>query len=170
MKSFLDVYDAYYDEVYRYVRFRIGDAWDTDDLVSDIFRKALEYANKHSGEVPDYERAWLFTIARHRIIDHYRRKKEIAYGQDPETAGYGHIPELFQAAGMEQDCLQRALLLLEPADKEYVQLKYMVELTYEEISQVTGKEDSWLRMRVHRIRKKLAQWITRCMEGGDGCD
>lgn len=170
MKSILEVYDAYYDEVYRYVRFRVGQIWDTDDLVSDIFRNALEYANKHNGEVPEYDRAWLFTIAHNRIIDYYRKKKEIAYGQDPEAAGYGHLPELFQEADMEHDCLQRALLLLEPADKEYVQLKYMLELTYEEISEVTGKENSWLRMRVHRVRKKLAQWITRCLEGGDECE
>lgn len=167
MKSFLEIYDAYYDEVYRYVRFRVGDVWDTDDLVSDIFRKSLEYVEKQNGHIPGHTRAWLFTIARNRIIDHYRRKKEIAYGQDPETAGYSHITEIFYEVGMEHECLERAMLLLEPPDQEYVHLKYMMELTYEEISQVTGKEDTWLRIRVHRIRKKMAAWIQRCLDGGD---
>ncbi|MGZ9586966.1 RNA polymerase sigma factor [Paenibacillus marinisediminis] len=163
MRSFLELYDDYYDDVYRYVRFRVGDVWDTDDIVSDIFRKSFESARKQGGTVPEYDRAWLFTIARNRIIDHYRQRKDVPYGQDPEAAGYEHIPELCAETGVAHECLQKALVALPPEDRECVQMKYMLDLSYEEISRITGKDGSWLRTRMQRVRRKLSIWIEKCL-------
>lgn len=39
---FIHLYDQYYDDVYRYVYVKTGNKWDTEDIVSDIFRKAYE--------------------------------------------------------------------------------------------------------------------------------
>lgn len=166
MRGFLKLYDDYFDDVYRYVHFRIGHTWDADDLVSDIFRKILEYTQSHGGRAPEHERAWVFTIARNRVIDHYRRKKETTYGQDPEAvAGYEHIRDVFKQSELVHDCLEEALCALEPADCERVQFKYMVGMTYEEIGQITGQDIGWLRTRVHRVRKRLAVWMERCIRG-----
>ncbi|WMT41300.1 hypothetical protein RE628_01540 [Paenibacillus sp. D2_2] len=49
MDAFLEIYDRYFDDLYRYVLFRVGNRWDADDLVSDIFRKVLEYSCKNGG-------------------------------------------------------------------------------------------------------------------------
>ncbi|WP_019424364.1 RNA polymerase sigma factor [Paenibacillus sp. OSY-SE] len=163
METFLHLYDRYFDDLYRYVLFRVGNRWDADDLVSDIFRKVLEYSQKHHGVMPEHERAWLFTIAKNRIIDYYRRKSETAYGIDPERGGYEHIPDMFREASVQNDCLEEAMLELEHEDREVVHLKYMVGFAYEEISAMVGRTETWLRNRVHRIRKKMALLIERCM-------
>ncbi|GAA3406175.1 RNA polymerase sigma factor [Paenibacillus hodogayensis] len=167
MEACLRLYDRYFDDVYRYVLFRVGNRWDTEDLVSDIFRKVMEYTSKQ-GVIPEHERSWLFTIAHHRVIDHYRQKTEKAYGTDPEAAGMDaeHIPELFQAASVRNDCLQEALQQLKQEDRQMVQLKYMMGFTYQEMSAILGRTEEWMRNRVHRIRKKLAGEIAACMEEG----
>ncbi|MFL1677340.1 RNA polymerase sigma factor [Paenibacillus dendritiformis] len=166
MDAFLELYDRYFDDLYRYVLFRVGNRWDADDLVSDIFRKALEYSRKHEGAIPEYDRAWLFAIAHNRIIDHYRRKMEKTYGIDPERGGYEHIREMFREASVQNDCLEEALLQLKQEEREMVHLKYMVGFAYQEMSRMLGKTEGWLRTRVHRIRKKLAVDIARCLEEG----
>ncbi|MFJ8258224.1 hypothetical protein ACIQ4Z_13225 [Peribacillus asahii] len=39
---FASMYDEYFDDVYRYVYVKTGNKWDTEDIVSDTFRKAEE--------------------------------------------------------------------------------------------------------------------------------
>ncbi|MFD0710853.1 RNA polymerase sigma factor [Paenibacillus sp. GCM10027626] len=165
MEACLQLYDRYFDDVYRFVLFRVGNRWDAEDLVSDIFRKVMEYAHKH-GAIPEHERAWLFAIANNRIIDHYRRRPEQAYGTDPEQAGFEQIPQMFEAASVRNDCLEDALLKLKHEERQMVQLKYMLGFAYQEMSQILHKTEDWLRIRVHRIRKKLAGEIEACMEKG----
>jgi len=57
--SFITFYDQYYKQLYRYVYFKVGNKWDTDDIVSDTFRKAYE---KYT-TVKDNHASWLFSIA-----------------------------------------------------------------------------------------------------------
>jgi len=174
LEACLQLYDRYFDDLYRYVLFRVGNRWDTEDLVSDIFRKVLEYTSKN-GDMPTHERAWLFTIAHNRVIDHYRQKTEKTYGTDPELAGTStqqdadsamYIPELFQTTAVKNDCLQETLQELKEDDRQMVQLKYMMGFAYREMSEILGQTEAWLRNRVHRIRKKMAAEIEICMEEG----
>lgn len=162
---FMRLYDRYFDDIYRFVLFRVGNRWDTDDLVSDIFRKVLEQMVRQGGVSLEYERAWLFTIAQNRIIDHYRKKTEKTfYGTNPEHGGYDQIPDMFNTAAVHNDCLQEALMQLEHEEREMVHLKYMIGFAYREISQVMGRTESWLRNRIHRIKKKMAVELKQCME------
>lgn len=167
MEACLQLYDRYFDDLYRYVLFRVGNRWDAEDLVSDIFRKVLEYTSKQ-GIVPDHERAWLFTIAHHRVVDHYRKKTEKAYGTDPEAVdgSVEHIPEWFKGASVQNDCLQESLQELKQEDRQMIHLKYMMGFAYREMSAILGQTEEWLRIRVHRIRKKMAGEIEACMEEG----
>jgi len=174
LEACLQLYDRYFDDLYRYVLFRVGNRWDTEDLVSDIFRKVLEYTSKN-GDMPTHERAWLFTIAHNRVIDHYRQKTEKTYGTDPEQAGVStyleadsakYIPEMFQTTAVKNDCLQESLQELKEDDRQMVQLKYMMGFAYREMSEILGQTEAWLRNRVHRIRKKMATEIESCIEEG----
>jgi DNA-directed RNA polymerase specialized sigma24 family protein len=39
----LKAYDLYYDMIYRYVCVKVGNKWDAEDIVSEVFKKAFEY-------------------------------------------------------------------------------------------------------------------------------
>jgi hypothetical protein len=47
-RKFLKFYDQYFDDVYRFVYFKTGSRWDTDDLASDIFRKVNLLTNEET--------------------------------------------------------------------------------------------------------------------------
>lgn len=164
-EDFLAMYDQYFDDVYRFVLFKTGNRWDTDDLVSEIFRKAFQKFNNESIE-ESKRKSWLLTISRHTVIDYYRKRKEIAYGHDPEIYGYGQVNIDSQEMDERSDCLKESLHSLTPDERELINLKYIVGLKYAEVGEILGKTEQWLKVKSQRIRQKMGQWINRCMEGG----
>src|ERR1044072_2799859 len=74
-EAFARLYDAYVERVTRYIYFRVSEETDTEDLVSQVFLKAWENLDRYKiGSSPFI--AWLYTIARNLVIDHYRTKKD----------------------------------------------------------------------------------------------
>src|SRR5262249_17935946 len=63
--------ERYFDRVHAYVRLR-APRQDCEDLVGDIFLRAFERRSQLRGDVG----AWLFSIARSRIADYYRQKRD----------------------------------------------------------------------------------------------
>jgi len=72
--DFSSIYQRYATPIYRYTIARVGNRADAEDLTSLVFMDALKSWKrfKVNGNIP----AWLFTIARNKIVDCYRREKE----------------------------------------------------------------------------------------------
>lgn len=160
---FIVMYDRYFDDIYRFVWYKTGNKWDTDDLVADIFRKALQSFDTVRLK-EEQQKRWLVAIARNTVIDYYRRRKEVVYGHDPEVFGYVQTAELLDSIDLRQDCLKLSLQSLTVEEQEIINLKYMTGLKYAEIGEIVGKAEAWLKMKVHRMKQKLAKFITECME------
>ncbi|MCV2368229.1 sigma-70 family RNA polymerase sigma factor [Roseateles oligotrophus] len=56
-----------------YLRGKVGDAATAEDLLHEVFLKALAAGQK--GAVPSNMSAWLYAIARNAVIDHYRSRR-----------------------------------------------------------------------------------------------
>ena len=67
------VYDRYFSEVYRYVRYRINDETLSEDITSDVFVRLLEAAQKKQGPRTNL-RGWLIATASNAVNDHLRRQ------------------------------------------------------------------------------------------------
>jgi RNA polymerase sigma-70 factor (ECF subfamily) len=66
------VYDRYFSDVYRYVRYRIGDEDAAEDVASDVFVRLLE-ASQHGRGPTTNLKSWLLGTASHIVTDHMRR-------------------------------------------------------------------------------------------------
>ncbi len=66
------IYDRYYPDVYRYVRYRIGDEAVAEDVASDVFVRLLEASQQGRGPQTNLK-AWLLGTASHIVMDHMRR-------------------------------------------------------------------------------------------------
>ena len=66
------IYDQYFSEVYRYVRYRINDDHTAEDIASDVFVRLLEAAQKKQGPQSSLK-GWLIATASHSVNDHLRR-------------------------------------------------------------------------------------------------
>ena len=67
------IYDQFFPEVYRYVRYRINDDTSAEDIASDVFVRLLEAARKTQGPQSSLK-GWLIATASHAVNDYLRRK------------------------------------------------------------------------------------------------
>ncbi len=66
------IYDKYFTEVYRYVRYRLNDEHVAEDITSDVFVRLLEGIQNRQGP-QSHLRGWLLATASHIVADHLRR-------------------------------------------------------------------------------------------------
>lgn len=71
-QAFVALYDRYVTSIERYIAARTGSS-DVEDLVSATFTRALARIQTYQPERGSFA-AWLFTIARNAVIDHYRER------------------------------------------------------------------------------------------------
>ena len=67
------IYDQYFSEVYRYVRYRISDDIVAEDIASDVFVRLLEAVKKRQGPQSNLK-GWLIGTASNAINDYFRRQ------------------------------------------------------------------------------------------------
>jgi RNA polymerase sigma-70 factor, ECF subfamily len=67
------IYDQYFSEIYRYVRYRINDDTAAEDIASDVFVRLLEASQKGQGPQSNLK-GWLIATASHAANDHLRRQ------------------------------------------------------------------------------------------------
>ena len=73
-------YETYHEQVRRYIRSRINEADDADDLAQDVFLRLMECRQMLREETV---RDFIFTIVRNLVIDylrrHYKRQEVTSY-------------------------------------------------------------------------------------------
>ena len=66
------IYDQYFPEIYRYVRYRVSDEAVAEDIASDVFVRLMEASQKRKGPQTNL-RGWLIATASNAVNDHHRR-------------------------------------------------------------------------------------------------
>ncbi len=67
------VFDRYYPEVFRYIRYRLLDDLLAEDIASEVFLCLLEAVKARRGPVNNL-RGWLIGAAHHKVTDHIRHR------------------------------------------------------------------------------------------------
>lgn len=71
--ALLGLYDSALPDVYGYLLSRCGSAAVAEDLTSETFMAAVDAVKR--GAVPTLTVAWLIGVARHKLVDHFRRRE-----------------------------------------------------------------------------------------------
>lgn len=159
--AFVALYRLYLPRVYRYVYRRVGNQQDAEDVTALVFTEALECLEDYR-EQGSFA-GWLFTIAHHRVADHYRRQREGISPEEvaPALSNSGPGPE---AQALQRDRLERvaqALDELTPDRREALTLRFFGELSNREVAQMMGKSEAAVKMLVCRALRQLRR---RCRE------
>jgi RNA polymerase sigma-70 factor (ECF subfamily) len=107
-------------------------------------------------------RAWLFTVARHRAIDHGRARavRPVVPVAEPHGDGAeGSTPSAEQDA-VEREATAAALRLvasLPPDQAEMVMLRVVAGLDVAVVAELVGKKPGAVRVAVHRALKSLSR-------------
>ena len=107
---FADVYERYFELVYAYVARRVRDRAATEDLTSEVFRKALANINRFKWTGAPFG-AWLLRIASNLIAD--RAKREAKGGQRvDEPSGLRDTPSALESQQVQLEDAERRVWVI----------------------------------------------------------
>lgn len=158
-EAFAQLYDAYVERVYRYILFRVSEDITTEDLVSQVFLKAWQNLDRYKmGSSPFI--AWLYTIAKNLVIDHYRAKKDMipleeaaALPSDMQT------PAEEVEARFDLQAMRDGLQSLTGDQQQVLILKYIVGLPNENIAKIMNKKEGTIRGLQMRALQTLSKYM-----------
>ena len=143
--AFRDLYRHYFPGVYAYVSYRVGRVQDTEDLVSNIFLKAIEGLARFQWRNQGSFAAWLFAIAHNQVSDYYRQSHRVTepvlLDELPEMKANGLLPAdaVLQKAKFAH--LRRLIGTLSPRRQEIITLRFFGGLRNREIASLLGLDE-----------------------------
>lgn len=155
--EFSEVLEVHYERLRRFVRSRVSNPEEADDLVQEICLRAVSKIDTIRDE--SRVESWLYQIARNAIVDHYRRARPVAALPDAliDSPDYAHVdtPDL-------AECLPGLLDGLSESDREALQLTAIDGMKQRELADRLGISLSGAKSRVQRARNRLHEMIVTC--------
>lgn len=153
-------YKTYAPKIKHYVHAKVGVYEDAEDLVQDILFSFLEAARDFRGN--SSIQTYVYTIAHHKVIDYYRRKKikQLVFSQLPQLESL-ISPLLDPQAQLDvtlvQEKIQRVLSSLLPVHRSVLLLKYLDGVTVAEIAKQLSITLKSAESRLFRARRAFVE-------------
>lgn len=154
-ERFKEAYKKYYTDVYRFcLSYLLHDRASVDDCVQEVF--IVLYKKYQSGEDIEYVKAFLFKTAENFIKKHLR--------QNVRDSKNVSIDEIIELPSQSEDLDERLSFeeysrqisaALSDRDAELFKLRYIEELSLEEIAAVLNTSITTIGTRTWRLRKRL---------------
>jgi RNA polymerase sigma-70 factor (ECF subfamily) len=154
--AFATLVDRHAPVCLRYATRMLGDVEDAEDVTQEALYRAHRALASYDNSM--VFRTWLMTILvnRCRSAMLYRHRREERVSVDAGRVAMASVEA--DVAGMEaRDAIERAMLALDADQREAFLLKHVEDLSYEEMSEITGAGVSALKMRVKRACERLRE-------------
>jgi len=150
----------YQDMLYRHALRMTADG----DVAADLVQASMVKAYSSIAFCRDRDRfgAWLYRILANACKDHLksRRRRDVSLDDDTVHPVAAENPQVDVERSEVRGQLQGALARLPEAMREAFVLKHVEGLPYEEIAVIMNSSVPALKMRVHRARELLKQYLT----------
>jgi len=144
--------DLYSDNVYRFVLKSAKNQALAKDIVQDSYEKLwINCENVQFLKVKSY----LFSTAYHTFIDYHRRSKKIENSSDYQFSGLQHSEQYSDI----KEILDQAINQLPEDQKAVVLLRDYEGYSYQEISEITGLNESQVKVYIYRARVSLKNYL-----------
>lgn len=156
------VYEMFYDHVYRTIYFIVKDHYTAEDLVQETFLKvfnkigSLEDSTKIKG--------WISTIASRTAIDFIRKqKRQNSFPTDNVLLDSIDFSYKETASSIETkvennlkiEYLESQISNLSDQDRQLLLLKYVHELTYQDIGNIFDIKEGTVKSKLFRVKNNL---------------
>lgn len=154
--AFSKIYRMFSRRIFRYCFLNLHDHDLAQDISQETFIKAWKNLPSFSHFAGGSFQAYLFKIAKNSIIDFSRKKKETSLEGAMEIEA-NEKPDENLVREETSKKVWEALSLLKEEEKQIVILRYFEELSFTEISKVLGIREGALRVKIHRVLKKMKE-------------
>lgn len=144
--------DQFADRVYRFILKNTRNSEDAQDVVQNAFE--ILWKNHENVDFTK-SRSYLFTVAYHNMIDQFRKRKNEADLTEEHSQMQGRSSQFTGA----RDALELGLSKLPEMQKNVVLLRDYEGYSYEEIGEITGLNESQVKVYIFRARTALKNFL-----------
>ncbi|QQR61207.1 sigma-70 family RNA polymerase sigma factor [Candidatus Uhrbacteria bacterium] len=148
VRRYAEIFSRYHPAILGYLRRRIDDVLEAEDLAQDVFIKAMNGLSRFQPRNASYK-TYLLRIAHHELLNRYRSK-----------AAERRFTEQFRPASRidrmeDRDALERAVAGLGAGEQEILRAFYVEDRPVAEIAERVGKSENAVKLVLSRSRKRL---------------
>ena len=152
------IYEAYFDPIYQFIRWRVDDPGQAEDLTSEVFIKLLNALK--SPNAPRHSlRGWMFRVARNVLYDHYHQPDTSS--ELDETLAAPDDAEGTLMRQLDAESLREALRTLAADQQEVLILRFNQALSLEETAASMGRSVSAIKSlqfrAINALRRALGE-------------
>lgn len=150
--AFAELYERYFDRIFRYIALKIGDRHEAEDMTQQVFLKALKSISSFKWQDVPFS-AWLYRIAHNQVVDHLRQKTRRPTTQLEEAleqfSDESDNPQKSTELRIDIENLMQAIKKLTPSQREVIALRFSSELPIAEVARIMGKSEGAVKAMQH---------------------
>ncbi len=153
--AFGHLYDRYAGQIYRFVRARVQDDCEAEDITEEVFLSALRHIKSYRDQGRPFS-CWLYRIAVNAVASHYRgRRAQLSLDDDLELAAPTGDPidDVVQRDRLRT--VWQAVDRLPPQQRAAMILKFSMDKTMEDVGAVLDKSPAAAKLLIYRAVQRL---------------
>jgi RNA polymerase sigma-70 factor, ECF subfamily len=149
-EAFAQLYEAYFDKIFRYIALRVRNEMEAEDMTQQVFMKMLHSISGYKSKGVPFS-SWIYRIAHNLVVDHMRQQnKKATVDIDglplPDT---GDDPQHLIEQQVDIEDLKKATQKLTQAQQEVLSLRFTGELSIAECASIMGKNEGAIKALQH---------------------
>lgn len=156
-EALTQIHNHYYDAIFRYISFRVGNVQSVEDLTSEVFTRFLRSLNDKNAP-RNTIKGWLFGTASRVVKEYYRRENRATMTPLNDSITDGD-PDLAGNAQMEMDkaWLRQALADLTSDQQHVLALRFGYGMAIRDVAEMMSKSEGSIKMLQARAIAALSQ-------------
>ena len=152
------LYDKHLNQIYRFVYLKVSNKQIAEDLTQQVFLSAWQNINSYQHQGFPFT-SWLYRIARNAVIDHYRTSRShIGLEAISELSDFSDLVGKLENK-LELGKIKIALASLTQDYQDVIVMRFIEELSHQEIAAALNKSEGAVRVLQHRAINSLKKII-----------
>jgi RNA polymerase sigma-70 factor (ECF subfamily) len=152
-EAFGELYKRYIHKVFRYLYSLLGNVHEAEDITAQTFLIAFESFDKLRHD--NHFSSWLFTIARNKATDAFRKRKTISSMDDVSDFPTDSDP-LYSIIQLEQAAaLSNLIRVLPEEDRELLRLRFLGAMSFPEMAHFLNRNEDAVKKNLYRLLARL---------------
>ncbi len=157
-KAFGKLYDAYSELLFRYIKTKVQNQQEAEDLLQEVFIKAHKALPRLKIDKGLKFKSWLYTIAANTVNDHfrkiYRRPENLELDENLNVSS-GRTPAEELVIYSDIEIIKKAVALLPEKYREIIELRFVQDIELKDCAKILNKNSVSIRVLQYRALNKL---------------
>ncbi len=155
-QAFTQLYEAYFDKIYRYVSFRVRNDMEAEDMTQQVFMKVLNSISSYKSQGVPFS-SWVYRIAHNLVVDFMRQQNKKATVDIEGLQLISPAEDTQSVLEKQADvaAVKEASRQLTASQQEVLSLRFAGELSISECAKIMGKSEGAIKALQHSAVQAL---------------